>query len=101
MDKSRSSGLQMNQSRPEPKPSLLAAATAFTGHTTWLKHELVEEAFTHPTALHPVVPSYQRLEWVGDAVLCLAIREWIYKTFISLPVGDSVMVSAALESKRV
>jgi dsRNA-specific ribonuclease len=101
IDRTRSPGLQNNQIRPKPKPNLIAAASAFTGHMKWLKHELVEEAFTHPTALHPVVPSYQRLEWVGDAVLCLSIREWIYHNFNSLPVGDSVMLSAALESKWV
>ncbi|CAB9506327.1 Dicer-like protein 1 [Seminavis robusta] len=92
--------LRLGQDRPKPKPQLIAAATAFTGHRHFTKYELVEEAFTHPTAMHPNVPSYQRLEWVGDAVLCLAVREWIFKTFISMPVGDCVMVSATLEANE-
>lgn len=79
-----------------PKSNLLEAATSFTGQKVFKRCELVEEAFTHPTAMHPVTPSYQRLEWVGDAVLCLAVREWIFNTFPGADVGQMVAMEASL-----
>ena len=82
------------------KPQMLAAATALTGHTDFKRHDLVQEAFTHPTAMHPEVPSYQRLEWTGDAVLCLAAREWIFKTFPAMEVGQMVAMEASLVSNE-
>ena len=84
----------------EPKTRLLNAATAFTGHADFKRTDLVQEALTHPTAMHPETPSYQRLEWVGDAVLCLAVREWIYKTFPSFEVGQMVSLEASLVSNE-
>jgi len=83
-----------------PNEELLVAAAAFTGYTNFVRHDLVEEAFTHPTAIHPVVQSYQRLEWVGDAVLCLAVREWIYRTFPSSELGQMVAMEASLVSNE-
>ena len=62
-----------------------------------LKHpELLEEAVTHPSCIHEEVPCYQRLEWVGDAVLCLNAREWIYKQFPNLEVGELVILEATV-----
>ena len=54
----------------------------------------------HPSANHPSVPSYQRLEWVGDAVLCLAVRAWILENFPELTLGDMVVYEAALVSNE-
>ena len=48
--------------------------------------KLLLEARTHPSALHPPVPSYQRLEWVGDAVIELVTRTWLYHVFPFLSV---------------
>lgn len=39
-----------------PKPLLLSAATAFTGHPRFERPDFVQEAFTHPTAMHPQTP---------------------------------------------
>lgn len=82
------------------RPHMLAAATALTGYTGFKRHEWVQEAFTHPTAMHPEVPSYQRLEWTGDAVLCLAARQWIYSTFNHIEVGEMVAMEASLVSNE-
>jgi dsRNA-specific ribonuclease len=79
---------------------LLDTVRRHTGYSDFKQPELVEEAFTHPSANHPDVPSYQRLEWVGDAVLCLAIREWIYKKFPELSLGTMVVFEAALVSNE-
>jgi dsRNA-specific ribonuclease len=75
---------------------LLDAIGVGMGYKGFKRPELAMEAFTHPSALHPSVPSYQRLEWVGDAVLCLAARQWIYKTFPERPLGDMVVMEAAV-----
>eukprot|EP00009_Paramoeba_aestuarina_P011425 CAMPEP_0201541118 /NCGR_PEP_ID=MMETSP0161_2-20130828/71308_1 /ASSEMBLY_ACC=CAM_ASM_000251 /TAXON_ID=180227 /ORGANISM="Neoparamoeba aestuarina, Strain SoJaBio B1-5/56/2" /LENGTH=308 /DNA_ID=CAMNT_0047948631 /DNA_START=30 /DNA_END=953 /DNA_ORIENTATION=+ len=48
--------------------------------------KLLLEARTHPSALHPPVPSYQRLEWVGDAVVELVTRTWLFHVFPFLSV---------------
>jgi dsRNA-specific ribonuclease len=80
----------------EPKIELVAVATTFTGHSSFKRKDLVQEAFTHPTAMHPETPSYQRLEWIGDAVLCLSAREWIFKTFPNFEVGQMVSIEASL-----
>jgi dsRNA-specific ribonuclease len=85
-----------SQFKIAPKPKLLAAAARYTGHASFSRPELVEEAFTHSSALHPEVASYQRLEWAGDAVLCLTVRERIYKQFTDILLGDMVVMEAAL-----
>ena len=78
----------------------LDAAINFTGRDTINDHSLVEEAFCHPTALGSRTLSYQRLEWVGDAVLCLASREWVFQTFPDRSVGDMVRTEALLNSNE-
>jgi endoribonuclease Dicer len=77
-------------------PKLAKAARDFTGYEKFHQPILVEEAFTHPTCLHPDTPSYQRLEWIGDAVLCLAAREWLFEEFPDTSVGDMVLMEASL-----
>jgi dsRNA-specific ribonuclease len=79
---------------------LLNAVRRCTGYHGFKQPELVDEAFTHPSANHPSVPSYQRLEWVGDAVLCLAVREWIFKKFPEISLGEMVVFEAALVSNE-
>ena len=58
---------------------------------------VVEESFTHPTNLSTTSNlSFQRIEWIGDAVLRLAIRKWIYKKFPDLELGNMVLLEASL-----
>ena len=58
--------------------------------------ELIEEALTHPSCLHEQVPSYQNLEWIGDAVLCLFARHWIYDQYPNLNVSATNLLEASL-----
>lgn len=37
-----------------------------------------------------------KLEWIGDAVLCLAIREWVFKNYPSLQVAELVVLESML-----
>lgn len=60
------------------------------------KRSILLEAFTHPTSLDPETSSYQRLEWIGDAVLCLAAREWIFHEFPDESIGRCVLMESSL-----
>jgi endoribonuclease Dicer len=80
---------------------LLEVVRSCTGHNVFTRPTIVEEAFTHPSAIDTDVPSYQRLEWMGDAVLCLCVREWLYRTFgSSLSLGDLVLIEGAIVSNE-
>ena len=74
------------------------AVETFTGYHPFVRKSLVEEALTHPTKLSVSTSysSYQRLEWIGDAVLCLAMRCWIYKNMPQLELGSMVLLEATL-----
>jgi ribonuclease-3 len=50
--------------------------------------ELLDEALTHVSAPKASGQSYQRLEFLGDRVLGLAIAEILYKTFPGAPEGE-------------
>lgn len=78
--------------------SLLRIVKECTGYKEFNRVTLVDEAFTHPSSFDANVASYQRLEWVGDAVLCLAVREWLIKQFsgTDLNLGDLVTLEATV-----
>ncbi|GKY93953.1 hypothetical protein MPSEU_000362200 [Mayamaea pseudoterrestris] len=59
-------------------------------------HHLAIQALTHPTVWDTESPSYQKLEWIGDAVLSLATRDWILRHFPDLEVGEMVAIESAL-----
>jgi endoribonuclease Dicer len=82
------------------RPALLDVIKSTIGKDSFKWPHLVEEAFTHPSAVDQDVSSYQRLEWVGDAVLCLAAREWLYFSYPSMEVGDLVNMESALVSNE-
>jgi ribonuclease III len=50
--------------------------------------ELLDEALTHVSAPKSGGQSYQRLEFLGDRVLGLAIAEILFKTFPTAPEGE-------------
>lgn len=52
------------------------------------KPELLDEALTHVSAPKAGGKSYQRLEFLGDRVLGLAIAETLYETFPNAPEGE-------------
>lgn len=60
--------------------------------------ELLNLALTHPTyAFEHNLPAHnQRLEFLGDAVLGLAVAEFLFREFPSLPEGDLTRLRAAL-----
>lgn len=78
-------------------PSLVKFASSFLGARRFQSPQLLVEATTHQSCLHKPVPSYQRLEWIGDAVLCLAIRNWLFCSFPRLTVPKLVVLETTLE----
>lgn len=52
---------------------LQSIVQACTGYDQFRSSHLLEEAVTHPSAIQTTVSSYQRLEWIGDAVV-LSLR---------------------------
>jgi dsRNA-specific ribonuclease len=55
--------------------------------------KLLEEALTHPSYNESV--SYERLEFVGDAVLGLAISNHLFLTYTSVDPGQLTLLRAA------
>lgn len=84
-------------SEPFLDPSLVKFSASFLGVQEFNSPHLLIEATTHQSCLHKPVPSYQRLEWVGDAVLCLAIREWLFRFDSKLTVPKLVVLETTLE----
>jgi endoribonuclease Dicer len=78
---------------------VLEIASKFTGYPSFRSLKLVEEAFTHTTDPRPGISSYERLEWIGDAVLCLAVRNWIMDQYHDTKtVGEMVSSKAKSDS---
>ena len=61
--------------------------------------ELYTEAFTHPSFVNEAnkkVADYERLEFMGDAVLQLFVSEFIFKRFPNVPEGTLTTLRAKL-----
>jgi ribonuclease-3 len=69
------------------------------GHT-FADAALLEEALTHRSwcAEHPGVPSNERLEFLGDAVLGLVIADHLFRVEGDMPEGELAMARAAVVS---
>jgi ribonuclease-3 len=63
-----------------------------------VKWELLDLALTHPTASSGA--NYERLEFVGDAVVRLAAAEFLFETYPDLSEGVLSAIRAALVSDR-
>jgi ribonuclease III len=66
------------------------------------KADLLQEALTHASATYgqPHIGDYQRLEFLGDRVLGLAIAEQLYQRFPSAPEGELAIRLNALVKKE-
>ncbi|MBA2338231.1 MAG: ribonuclease III [Acidimicrobiia bacterium] len=63
---------------------------------------LLAEALTHRSysGEHGNAAHYERLEFLGDAVLQLAVTRYLYQTFPDLPEGQLAKVRASVVSER-
>jgi len=67
------------------------------------KKELLKEALTHSSFYNNKkreINNFQRLEFLGDAVLELTVSEYIYHRFLSLPEGELTKIKSVIVSQR-
>ncbi|NNF65136.1 MAG: ribonuclease III [Acidimicrobiia bacterium] len=64
---------------------------------------LLEQALVHRSYLaeSDTVESFERMEFLGDAVLQLAVTRYLYDTFPELPEGELAKIRAAVVNERV
>jgi ribonuclease III len=60
--------------------------------------ELLDQALTHPTA--SIEANYERLEFVGDAVIRLAAAEFLFTNFPGSDEGEMAAIRSVLVSDR-
>jgi ribonuclease-3 len=87
------------ESKPDP-----AALAEKLGHR-FAVPRLLEDALTHPSlagsrARKKGVMPYERLEFLGDRVLGLAIAEWLYETYPNADEGEMAKRHAALVNRE-
>jgi ribonuclease-3 len=72
---------------------------------TFPSTELLDVALTHPSYLGEAheedAESNQRLEFLGDALLGLAVSEYLYHRYPDLPEGELTKIKAAVVSEPV
>lgn len=64
-----------------------------------LPDDLRVRALTHPAFARSRDQSYERLEFLGDSVLGLAVTDELYRRFPELPEGDLTRIRAATVSR--
>ncbi|KAJ9563011.1 hypothetical protein OSB04_008171 [Centaurea solstitialis] len=93
------SGQQTLQSTPTNMAESIAAVESILDYTFNDKSLLVE-ALTHPS--YSGSPSYQRLEFVGDAVLGLVVSDFVFVTYPDLDPGQlSLLRSANISTEKL
>ncbi|HEY5540168.1 MAG TPA: ribonuclease III [Coriobacteriia bacterium] len=80
----------------------LAVAERATGHA-FADRELLRRALTHPSAVEDRDPDayYERLEFLGDAVLGFVVAEEIYRRFPTMPEGGMTRIRVSLVAGTV
>ena len=79
----------------------LAALQAAIGYT-FEDEQLLRLALTHRShsSEHDSEESYERLEFLGDAVLQLSVTHYLYDEYSDLPEGEMAKVRAAVVNER-
>jgi ribonuclease-3 len=70
---------------------------------TFKNKELLKNALAHSSYANEkkgVVPSNERLEFLGDSVLSIIVSEYIYKNFPNLPEGQLTRIRASLVCEK-
>ena len=82
-------------------PASIAAVEEHLGHR-FADRRLLVEALTHRSysGEHGDTGDYERLEFLGDAVLQLAVTRHLYETYPDLPEGQLAKVRAGVVSER-
>lgn len=68
------------------------------GNRALLNEALIHRSFV---AENPGSSSYERLEWLGDAVLQVAVTDYIFRTYTAMAEGEMAKVRAAIVNENV
>jgi dsRNA-specific ribonuclease len=79
---------------------LMSKVASVTGYASFKSFSLLQEAFCHPTNCSASVKSYQQLEWLGDSVLKLCARQFLFASYPTLAVGEMVNLEEILVSNE-
>ncbi|MBA3529049.1 MAG: ribonuclease III [Propionibacteriaceae bacterium] len=87
---------------PEVSPGRLLAAELLAHLGTPLEPELLERALTHRSYAYERggLPTNERLEFLGDSVLGLAVTEHLYDSYPDLSEGQLAKLRAAVVNSR-
>lgn len=88
------------QPAPEPSPESGRSALEDTLGYTFARSELLEIALTHPSAAIGSDAHYERLEFLGDAVLDLAIADLLMRQFPTAKEGPLSKLRASIVNAR-
>ncbi|MDZ4169355.1 MAG: ribonuclease III [Coriobacteriia bacterium] len=80
----------------------LARAEAITGHV-FADRALLQQAITHPSASEDRDPSayYERLEFLGDAVVGMLVAEEVYRRFPEMDEGGMTRIRVSVVAGTV
>ncbi|MCB9729016.1 MAG: ribonuclease III [Deltaproteobacteria bacterium] len=84
------------------EPALLAALELALGHA-FADPRLLRRALTHSSWSHEFdgdVANNERLEFLGDAVLELAISAWLFRSYPQMPEGQLTQMRARVVNAR-
>lgn len=86
----------------DPVGARLAKAESVTGHT-FTDRELLQQAITHPSASEDRDPSayYERLEFLGDAVVGMLVAEEVYRRFPDMDEGGMTRIRVSVVAGSV
>jgi ribonuclease III len=90
----------MPTAQTKPSPDILSEKLGYK----FVAPRLLEDALTHPSLSgsrqRKKGAPYERLEFLGDRVLGLAIAEWLYDTFPNADEGEMAKRHAALVNRE-
>ncbi len=94
----------MTRKKPSPEPAAarrraLRQVQKLIGHD-FQDSGLLDRALSHSSLGNVGVPNYERLEFLGDAILGFLVAEYLYRHKPEHPVGDLTERRAALVSQR-
>ncbi|EXB63283.1 Ribonuclease 3-like protein 2 [Morus notabilis] len=86
---------------PPPPPNGVVAVERILGYS-FTDKRLLEEALTHSSFFPDATPSYQRLEFLGDATLGLAVSNHLFLAYPGVDQGQlSLLRSANISTEKL
>ena len=96
--RSGASGHEPEPAAESPRPAAVTAIERALGHE-FADKELLGTALCHPSLVDVKMTSYERLEFLGDAVLGLVIAEHLYHRFPDADEGELTRIKSSVVSR--